>query len=125
MKIEIRDAIPSDAANLWETEHAEAKTPGQLASLPEELHLASFENTISSLSQSENGKYIVASIDGSPVGHARLDPMPLRTIRHVARLTVVVHPGWEEKGIGSSMRAGRSPACLDKTPWFEAHQISI
>ena len=101
----IRDANPEDAALLCEAEQFHAKTPGQLASHPDELKVDAFKSKISSLLGSENGKYIVAVIDERIVGHAMLDPLPLKSTAHNVQLTLVTHLGWQGKGIGRTMLA--------------------
>ena len=101
--ITIRDAKTSDAKILCDAEKQIAATPGLMVSLPDELNEASFADRIQKLSQLPNSKYIVAEINGKIVGHALLDPMPLKAIQHVARLTIMVHPTHEEKGIGTEM----------------------
>lgn len=98
--INIRDARTADAPLLVEAEKKITKTPGYLVSRPHELSMAAFEKKIESLNAIPNGKYVVAEKDGSMVGHAYLDPMGLDAIQHVVRLTIVIHRGFEEKGIG-------------------------
>lgn len=103
MNIVIRDALVEDAGHLCKAEQFYAKTPGQLASLPEELKEKSFEDTISKLSRIKNGKYIVATLDGAIGGHAFLEPLPLKVTHHVVQLTIVTHYGWQDKGVGKTM----------------------
>src|SRR2546426_6432728 len=97
----IRVARIEDATFLAAAERATAETPGLLVSQPYELILESFEKKIVDLSKV--GRYIVAEKDGKIVGHALLDPMPLEAISHVFRLTVVVHPGFRNQGIGDAL----------------------
>jgi len=99
----IRDARIEDAAALAQAERAIAKEPGFLASQPSELTDERFSVKIADLSVADNGKYFVAQIGNEIVGHAMLDPLVLLACRHVVHLTIVVHPGWQGKGIGKAL----------------------
>jgi ribosomal protein S18 acetylase RimI-like enzyme len=58
------------------------------------------------LSEVKNGRYVVAvdALDEARiVGHAMLDPMVLRSTAHIAQLTIVVHAGFEGRGIGRAL----------------------
>lgn len=101
--VTIRDAKKSDAKTLCEAEKQIAKTPGFMVSHPEELKESDYIKKIETLTKSANSKYIVAEINAVLVGHALLEPMPLQAIQHIVRLTIMVHPGHEERGIGSAM----------------------
>ncbi len=101
--IQIRNAQPNDASILAAAEKAIAAIPGFLVSKPEEIHSQNFHKRIAELNSIPNGKYIVAEQNGDLVGHAMLDPMGLKAIEHVVRLTIAVHPGYEEKGIGEQL----------------------
>lgn len=103
MSIKIREAKCDDAPLLARAESEITKTPGLLASQPHELKESSFKDKIVALSQINNGKYVVAERDGQILGHAFLDPMGRESIAHVVRLTIAVHPGFEEHGIGETM----------------------
>lgn len=46
---------------------------------------------------------LVAERDGKIVGHAFLEPLHLKSICHVAQLSIGVHQGWQEKGIGTAL----------------------
>jgi ribosomal protein S18 acetylase RimI-like enzyme len=96
----IRDARIEDANALADAEREIAKHPGFLASLPFELTDERFAKKIAELSRADNGKYIVAEEGDEIVGHAMLDPLSLSACRHVVHLTLVVHPGWQGKGVG-------------------------
>jgi ribosomal protein S18 acetylase RimI-like enzyme len=96
----VRDARIEDAAVLAVAEREIAKNPGFLASQPSELTDKRFAEKIAELSKTDNGKYIVAQEGDEIVGHAMLDPMRLSACRHVVHLTIVVHPGWQGKGVG-------------------------
>lgn len=97
----IRPARVEDAAALCAAEVETAKTPGKLVSRPHELKVESFAARIAEVR--ERGRYIVAEQEGKPVGHAVLEPMSLERLAHVLRLTIVVHPGHERRGIGSRL----------------------
>jgi GNAT superfamily N-acetyltransferase len=45
----------------------------------------------------------VAETAGQIVGHGMLDPLPLAALRHVVHLTLVVHLGWQGRGIGRAL----------------------
>jgi L-amino acid N-acyltransferase YncA len=49
------------------------------------------------------GRYIVAEENQRILGHAFLDPMRLEAIAHVFRLTIVVHPGFQNRGVGEAL----------------------
>jgi RimJ/RimL family protein N-acetyltransferase len=99
--IQIRPAAIGDATALWKAEVETAQTPGRLVSRPQELTLASFEFRIRELQT--DGCYVVAVDTNGPCGHALLEPMSLEALRHVFRLTVVVHPGRTGCGIGTAL----------------------
>jgi RimJ/RimL family protein N-acetyltransferase len=99
--LSIREARPDDAPVLLAAEKETARNPGLLVSRPHELTLQAFEQKITELAQ--RGRYIVAEKDGRIAGHALLDPMPLKVISHVFRLTIVVHPEFTEQGIGTAL----------------------
>ncbi|HEY2406096.1 MAG TPA: GNAT family N-acetyltransferase [Polyangiaceae bacterium] len=99
--VTIRAATATDATTLWQAEVKTAEIPGQLVSRPDELSLAAFENKIRELETT--GRYLVAVSQEQPVGHAFLEPMTLAAVRHVCRLTVVVHPGQTGRGIGTAL----------------------
>ncbi len=101
--IKIRDAVPEDASILCNAEVQIANTPGLLASRPHEPKLGNFKEKIRTLSEIPNGKYVVALKENRIVGHALLDPMGLEAVNHVLRLTIAVHPGHEEIGIGEAL----------------------
>ncbi|MFI5288177.1 MAG: GNAT family N-acetyltransferase [Polyangia bacterium] len=101
----VRPARPSDAALLARAERAIAGRPGFLISQPHELVEERFAEKIAALSRADNGCYLVAEADGAPIGHALLDPLPLAAVRHVTQLTVVAHPGWQGRGVGTALLA--------------------
>jgi L-amino acid N-acyltransferase YncA len=99
--MDIRPAISDDAHALWEAESATAAVPGQLASRPEEISIASLDARIRTVSQA--GCFFVAEGDGRLLGHAVLEPMGLIAVQHVYRLTIVVHPGQTGHGVGTAL----------------------
>jgi RimJ/RimL family protein N-acetyltransferase len=100
--IKIRSAARSDAHLLWDAEQRTAMTPGLLAARPGEIPVEAFEAKIDSLAT--RGRYMVAELDGEPVGHAFLEPLgALAAIAHVFQLTMVVHPGHLGRGIGTAL----------------------
>jgi RimJ/RimL family protein N-acetyltransferase len=98
----VRAACVEDAPCLAAAERETARTPGLLRSTPEELSDEAFAARIEQLeSPGLRGRYLVAvDAQGSLVGHALLDPMPLIQCAHVFRLTIVVHPGHTSRGVG-------------------------
>lgn len=98
----IRSAHIDDAAILCAAECAIAKTPGRLISRPEELRPEAFATLIETLINGA-GCYLVAEENGDCIGHALLKPMELNALAHVYQLTIVVHAGYEGKGIGTAL----------------------
>jgi len=101
--IRIRPATPDDAAAMCRAERETSRTPGLLISTEAELSEQDFRTKIAWLT--EAGIYVIAEIDGAAVGHASLEPLPLQAMSHVFSLTVVVHPGYTGRGIGSALMA--------------------
>jgi tRNA (Thr-GGU) A37 N-methylase/ribosomal protein S18 acetylase RimI-like enzyme len=104
-QLNIREASLLDAKILCDAEKEVARQFGHLVSLPEELKLENFEKRISEVNENGLGRYLVAETNGLIVGHAQLDPMGLKAISHVVRLTMCVHKGCENKRIGSHLLA--------------------
>jgi putative acetyltransferase len=100
--VTIRTAVPTDAAALRDAEARTAATPGLLVARPWEIPVEVYEAKIDALVA--RGRYVVAEVDGRPVGHALLEPLgDLIATSHVFHLTIVVHPGSTGQGIGSAM----------------------
>jgi putative acetyltransferase len=120
----IRETRPEDAKVLVEAEQAIAQTPGFLVSKPFELSIQKFQSKIEGLSNIPNGKYIVAEVDHQIVGHALLEPLHLSAIQHVVHLTIAVHEGSQEKGIGKAM-LGYLIEWAKKTPSVEKIELHV
>lgn len=101
----IREARVEDAVTLASAERAVASQPGLLASRPEELPDSTMRSTIQRSLGGREGKFVVAEEDGRIVGHAVLNPMGLAATKHIVRLTMVVHPGHEGRGLGKRLLA--------------------
>jgi putative acetyltransferase len=97
----IRLAEPADAEAIAAAEALTAQTPGLLVGRPGEIPLQAYRDKIARLAQ--GGRYIVAEGDGTVIGHAMLDPMPMRANAHVFLLTIVVHPDHTGRGVGEAM----------------------
>lgn len=100
--LSVRAAQVEDAPLLAAAERETARTPGLLRSTPDELRDEMFAARIEQLeSPGKRGRYLVATdADGRIVGHALLDPMSLSQCAHIFRLTIVVHPGHTDQGVG-------------------------
>jgi RimJ/RimL family protein N-acetyltransferase len=99
----IRKAKPEDAAILAEAEREIAKTPGLLASRPEELKDDAFREKIISLAESDSGICLVIEQGESLVGHAFLEPHKLAVTSHVVFLTIAIHEGYQGQGLGKAL----------------------
>lgn len=99
----IRKAKPEDAPVLTAAEREIAKTPGRLASHPDELKDENFREKIASLSKSDSGIYLVVEEKGDIVGHAFLEPHKLASTAHVVVLNMAIHEGHQSKGIGKML----------------------
>jgi len=102
MRLIIRQASVEDAALLCAAEKEISQSPALLVSQADELLPEAVASLIAALA-SGKGCYLVAEEDSRLVGHAFLQPMDLRAICHVFRLTIVVHPGCSGRGIGTAM----------------------
>lgn len=97
----LRAARSADAEAIAAAESETAGTPGLLIGQPGEIPLDAYRAKIAKLAS--EGRYIVAEQDGAIIGHAFLDPMPMRANAHVHLLTIVVHPGHVGRGVGEAM----------------------
>lgn len=101
MKITIRPAKAEDANQVAEAEREIAKNPGFFCSQPFEL---TDQTTAEAIAEcTKTGVYFVAEHEGNIVGHAFLEPLRCQSLHHVAELNIVVHQGWQEKGIGKQL----------------------
>jgi RimJ/RimL family protein N-acetyltransferase len=100
--VRVRAAHVDDAPQLAAAERETARTSVLLRSLPEELNDDAFAQRIEWLEAPGNhGRYLVALNEQNlPIGHALLDPLPLARSAHIFRLTIVVHPGHTNRGVG-------------------------
>lgn len=101
--ITIRTARETDADKITTAEQQIAAAPGLLVPRPHEYNVSDIRSKISQLSSMEGGFYVVAESENEIVGHALLEPMGLEAIRHIARLSIAVHPGHQAKGIGDAL----------------------
>jgi RimJ/RimL family protein N-acetyltransferase len=97
----VRIARDTDAAVIAVAEAETARMPGLLVGRPGEIPLDAYRARIAKLAI--RGRYIVAEQDGAVIGHAFLDPMPMRATAHVFLLTIVVHPAHVGRGVGETM----------------------
>jgi len=99
--IKIRAATPDDAVVTYMAERETSRTPGLLISTADELSEQDFREKITWLAKA--GTYVIAEMSDEAVGHASLEPLPLQAMSHVFSLTIVVHPGYAGRGIGSAL----------------------
>ncbi len=100
----IRPAREDDAERLARAEYETAAArEGLLAARPYEIPVGAFREKIRELSESEAGLYVVLEVDGELAGHLLLEPLKLAATRHVAQLTIVVHPPHRAKGYGKAL----------------------
>ncbi len=95
----IRKAALEDAQAIAEASREIAKEPGFFCSAPDELPDEKFRHTLSTL----QGVYLVAEQEGRLVGHAFLMLLEPKSVSHVAQLTIAVHKGFQEKGVGTKL----------------------
>lgn len=103
MDIHIREAKIEDAPFITKASKEIAKTPGFFCSQPDELEEKKIMQKIETLTKSKKGIYLVAECDDHIVGHAFLEPLHLKSNCHVVKLTIAIHQGWQEKGIGTTL----------------------
>lgn len=96
MPITIRPAKIEDSKAIVHAEKEIALEPGIFCSQPSELKE---ESVIQSISKGII--YLVAEENGIIVGHGFLEPLPLESLKHVGELNLVVHKGFQGRGIGS------------------------
>lgn len=103
MNITIRKATIKDAHAIVTAEKVIAETPGYFCTQPNELSEHNIVNTIRLLSEPGKGIYLVAECNGTIIGHAFLEALYLKLLCHVAQLSIGIHRGWQEKGIGTTL----------------------
>lgn len=99
----IRKAEIKDARAIVLAAREIAAIPGYFCSQPDEINEQTVIETINTLEDAQKGIYLVAEIEGNIIGHAFLQPLHLKSISHVAQLTIAVHQGSQEKGIGTAL----------------------
>ena len=99
--MEIRLAEEHNAPAIAASEWLTAGTPGLLVGRPGEIPLGAYSSKIEALRPL--GSYWVAEAGGRLVGHAFLDPLPMRDNAHVFTLTIVVHPANLGQGVGTAL----------------------
>jgi ribosomal protein S18 acetylase RimI-like enzyme len=99
--LSIREARWEDAPLLAAAERTIASVPGRLASRPDEIDDDVIRKKI--LDLDGRGLYLVAEHAGTVVGHAFLESLSLAATSHVVRLTIAVHEGHQQKGVGRAL----------------------
>lgn len=103
MNIQIRRATVKDAHTIVVAEKEIAQTPGYFCSQPSELSEQKVVHTIETLEKTNKGIYLVAEKEKQIIGHALLVPLHLNFICHVGQLSIGVHKGWQEMGVGTAL----------------------
>jgi ribosomal protein S18 acetylase RimI-like enzyme len=99
----IRGARPDDAPLLAAAERTIARTPGRLASRPDEIDDDAVRGKIVEFGDRARGIFLVAEHAGAVVGHAFFEPLTLAVTAHVVRLTIAVHEGHQRRGVGKAL----------------------
>lgn len=99
MNVVIRKAEFNDAASITRAEREIAKQPGIFCSQATELSEQNVKETIAS----PDGIYFVAEYNACIAGHAFLKVLPLQSLKHIAQLTIAVHKGFQNRGIGTQL----------------------
>jgi RimJ/RimL family protein N-acetyltransferase len=108
MEVIIREAIPSDAAQiiayvnrLSEEPHSNIElSPGEFT-----LSVEDEARILSDFAASDNSIYLVAEADGQIVGSLNCKGGKRRAIRHAVTLGMSVDQDWRSQGIGSQLMA--------------------
>lgn len=120
--VHFRTARPADAEAIADAERRTAQTPGLLVGWPGEIPVQAYREKIDKLAR--HGRYLVAERDEEMVAHAFLDPMPMRANAHVFQLTLVVHPGHVDRGVGSAM-LGELLAWAQRDPRVRKVELNV
>lgn len=94
----IRRARIEDAAILADAERAIARTPGRLASRPDEIRDDAMRSKIA-----HAALFLVAEENGEIVGHGLLERRDLAVTSHVVFVSLAVHEGHQGKGFGKAL----------------------
>ena len=122
MAMHIRPATLDDAEQIAAAEYQIAATPGFLVALPQEIPLASYQNSVLVLQQ--RGLYVVGEEQDRLLGHLMLEPMGMQRLAHILRLNIVVHPGHQGRGLGRQLlQHGIHWAVQD--PRFEKIELNV
>jgi L-phenylalanine/L-methionine N-acetyltransferase len=104
--MEIREATPTDAANLVAYLKALMAEPGiNIPLTPDEVATVEQERAIlDDFARSERALMLVALAEGQLVGELSLKAIsPRKAIRHVASLGMSVKADWRRKGVGREL----------------------
>ncbi|MBB6217297.1 RimJ/RimL family protein N-acetyltransferase [Anaerosolibacter carboniphilus] len=111
--VEIRSAIPSDAAQLIELNKKLAvETKYMVRELHEiDIDITNQENRIKDLNDHENGLLLVASVDGAIVGQLGILPEKFERMKHMAGFVIGIEKAYWGYGIAKLL--------MDEvTSWF-------
>jgi len=97
-ELRIRKACKGDAQAFADAERiTSSEQEGFLVAQPGEIAVAEYESKILQLEKS--GLYLAAETDADAlVGHLLIEPYAMLALKHVGRLSVVVHPGNRDLG---------------------------
>lgn len=99
--MKIRQAQVQDARSLFEAEEHWASIPGHLVSYPGELKESIFKQSIQDSLHSRTNRYLVTINELNVItAHACILGMPMKAHQHIGRVTVVIHKGFTNQGIG-------------------------
>ncbi|MCB9681329.1 MAG: GNAT family N-acetyltransferase [Alphaproteobacteria bacterium] len=99
----IRPATAADAVACAAGARQVAETPRGIVSRPHEIRDNAVRDHIEALADGARGAYLVAVLDGAVVGHAWLERYGPEVTAHVAHLSLVVHEGFQGRGIGRAL----------------------
>ena len=122
--MDIREATPTDAANLVAYLKALMAEPGiNIPLTPDEVATVEQERAIlEDFERSERALMLVALAEGQLVGELSLKAIsPRKAIRHVASLGMSVKAGWRRKGVGRELLA----AALEWAPTAGIRRVEL